>query len=286
VRPLDPPSADELEANESGTLVHDALEEIYSRLSDEGRLARGASLEAALQRARELLPLALDESELRQRALVRRRRPTAWAAFRGTVQRALDDFLERDLPRLLPGGVVRLEPEQTLAVDLQLGGDSLRVEGQVDRIAWLEDGEVRVGDYKTSKEFGLPVNPLRVLRGLSLQVPLYTRMVAARDGASESLWGEALTVPLRPERDLDRERDEERKALASVLASQSEKPLAELARLVRGGVFPLANDEDEACRYCQYKIACRIQHPPSVSRVWGSDSMRGYLALAKEGKKK
>jgi RecB family exonuclease len=287
--PLDPRSADELEANESGNFVHDALERIYSQLFDEGLLARGGSLAAAFARARALVPTALDQSEVTQRALVRWRRPTAWAAFRGTIQRALEDFLERDLARLLPGGVDELETERVLSLDLRLGNDSLRVTGKIDRIAWLADGDVRVGDYKTTQStyrFDYPVQSRRVHRGLSLQVPLYTRMVTARDGASESLYGEALTVPLRPERDLDRERDEERKARAADLASQSEKPLAELASLVRRGVFPLANDPKEACRYCEYKVACRIHHPPSVGRVEQSDSMRGYLALADEGKRK
>lgn len=280
--PLEPRSADELEANEAGVLVHDALEWIYRKLSDEGLLARGGSPAKAIAHARELLDTALDETQTKQRPRVRERHATAWRAFRGTIQRALDDFLVRDLERLLPGGVEKLETEQKIRADLAIGGESLAVQGKIDRIAWLADGNVRVGDYKTSRQFDAPVKESRIRKGLSLQVPLYTRMVAARDGIDESLYGEALTVPLRPERDRDRERDDERTVSAADLSRWSEKALVVLAGLLRDGVFPLANDEREACRYCRYKVACRVQHPPSAGRVWASDSMQGYLALEKE----
>ncbi|HKC52363.1 MAG TPA: PD-(D/E)XK nuclease family protein, partial [Myxococcota bacterium] len=231
---LDPRSADELEANEMGTFVHDALATIYSELLESGALARGASLSAAIERAKALVPLALDRSEPAQRSRVRERHPTAWAAFRATITRALVDFLERDLESLLAHGVESLEAERVVEATLSIGADSLAVKGKIDRIARLTNGEVRVGDYKTSRQFDLPLNPLRIRRGLALQVPLYTRLVALREGVAE-LRGETLTVPLRPERDRDRDREEERYVSAVELAGLSERALTELTALLRRG---------------------------------------------------
>jgi ATP-dependent helicase/nuclease subunit B len=281
--PLEPRSADELEANEMGTFVHDALATIYSELFSNGALARGAPVSVALEQAKKWVPIALDRSELTQRSRVRERHPTAWAAFRATITRALVDFLARDLESLLAHGVESLDAEEVVEATLPIGDHSLELRGKIDRIARLANGEVRVGDYKTSRQFDLPLNELRIRRGLALQVPLYTRMVAAREGAG-ALRGETLTVPLRPERDRDRDREEERYVSAGDLAILSEPALTELAALLRRGVFP-TRSEVGACRYCRYKVACRIQHPPSFTRISTNESARGYLGLAKEGKK-
>jgi len=280
---LDPRSADELEANEMGTFVHDALATIYAELLASGALARGAPLPATIEQAKSLVPIALDRSEPAQRSRVRERHPAAWAAFRGTITRALVDFLERDLESLLAHGVENLEAEREVKGKLPIADDSLEVRGKIDRIARLANGEVRVGDYKTSRQFDLPLNALRIRRGLALQVPLYTRLVAQREGGG-ALRGETLTVPLRPERDRDRDREEERYVSAVELARLSERALTELTALLRRGVFPTRNDI-AACRHCRYKVACRIQHAPSQARIASSELARGYLALADEGKK-
>ena len=42
--------------------------------------------------------------------------------------------------------------------------------------------------------------------------------------------------------------------------------------------FPIST-HDEACRYCEFAIACRTEHPPSRARIHGAELSRGYLAL-------
>jgi len=276
--PLEPRSPDELEANEAGDFVHKALEALYSDLAESGALARGTPHAAALERAHAALAGALDRVESRQRGRVRERHPTAWTAFRATISRALLDFVARDLQSLLEHGVVDLLPEEPVEARVE----SLSVKGTVDRIVRLANGEVRVGDYKTSRQFDRPLHGHSIARGLSLQIPLYALAVAARDPDAQ-VRGETLTVPLRPERDLDGDREEERWVAAEELARLSKRALGALGELLRIGLFPTANrPPDRACRGCPYTVACRVQHPPSAARIAASDSARGYFELAKE----
>jgi len=209
---------------------------------------------------------------------VRERHPTAWRAFRDTIQRALVDFMERDLASLLVDGVVELRSEHPITATLPAGAETLSLRGKIDRIARLASGELRVGDYKTSRQFDRPLDRRRVVRGLALQIPLYAQMVAAQEAGA--VRGETLTVPLRPERDRDRDRDEERFASAVELARLSRPPLAALAGLLRSGFFPLTNRKaEEACRHCDYTVACRVLHPQSAARLRSSDRAGDYLAL-------
>jgi RecB family exonuclease len=245
-------------------------------------LAPGTPARAALDHAREALSGVLDRVESEQRGRVRERHPTAWKAFRATIERALLDFLERDLESLLEHGVVALMTESEVEARLRAGGNSLPVKGTIDRIAWLANGEVRVGDYKTSRQFDRPLHAPDIARGTSLQIPLYALAVAELERAAE-VRGETLTVPLRPERDRDRDRDEERYVPAAELARLSERALGALAELLRIGFFPTSNrPPDKACRGCPYTVACRIQHPQSAARIAARDSGRSYFELPKE----
>ena len=275
-RSLDAPGADELNPNEAGQFVHRALERIYRTLHERGLLRPGVAVDTALAAARALLPGALADAAAAQRTRVRERHPTAWAAFERTTSLALDDFLQRDLAALLPAGIESLGTESPIRAELAIGPERLAIEGTIDRLARL-GGEIRVGDYKTSRQFGQPLERGRILKGLALQIPLYARAVAQLEPDARVV-GEVLTVPLRPERDRDDLRSDERQRPLDELVEWSEKAFGELASLLRRGLYPIAA-HDEACRYCDYAIACRIQHPPSRARVQGAESVRAYTAL-------
>jgi RecB family exonuclease len=278
VRALESPGADELEANEIGSFVHRALEVIYRQLFAADLLRPGADPQAALRRARASLPAVLEQATAdSRRKRVTERHPAVWSAFLATVNRALVDFLERDLPELLKEGVTRLETEQRETARLRAGERSIAVQGTIDRIAWLTSGKARVGDYKTGRSFAKPLSEARIRRGLALQLPLYARMVASSRGV-EDVEAEVLTVPLRPERDRERERDKERSKSLGDLESLSADALAELGSLLGRGLFPTTGNEPE-CRFCDYTVACRIRHPPTRARVESAESTRGYFGL-------
>ena len=278
VRTLESPGADELEANEIGSFVHGALETIYGQLREAGLLRPGTDPEIALRRARASLPAVLEQATAESgRRRVTERHPTVWAAFLGTVTRALVDFLERDLHELLPEGVTELELEQPMKAPLRAGEGSVVVRGQIDRIALRAGGETRIGDYKTGRSYDKPLSPARIARGTALQLPLYARMVAAARGA-ENVVAEVLTVPLRPERDRKREREVERSKSLAELESLSAQPLAELGDLLGRGLFPTTSHDSE-CRFCDYTVACRIRHPPTRARIESAEQARGYFGL-------
>ncbi|MEX2205112.1 MAG: PD-(D/E)XK nuclease family protein [Myxococcota bacterium] len=277
-RELVDPSPDTLDANEAGQLAHDALRSLYQRLFEEGRLAPGTDPAAAIARADALLASALDEAAKRARPRVRTREPGVWAAFLEVVGRALGDFVRRDLETLLPAGVAALDVERDLEARIELGGGiGLELEGRIDRIVQRPDGGLRVGDYKTSRNFAKPVEAPRVRRGTSLQVPLYALAVASAQNTHDVV-GEALPVPVRPERDRDRDRDTERSLELAEIETLALPVLGELAGLLERGAFPFHADPDE-CRYCPYTIACRREHGPSRERIAAANVFAPWLAL-------
>ncbi len=277
-RELEEPAADALDPAEAGSLVHATLRLVYRQLFDLGLLRAGTSPGVALERARGLLAPALADSATEARARIRERRPAVWSAYQELLRRALEDFLERDLHELLPGGIDELETEDPIEAILDLGeGIELAIKGQIDRIVRDSNGVLRVGDYKTGRDFGRPVNETRVKRGASLQIPLYALAVSTvRDTAAVT--GEALPVPLRPERDRDGDRRAERSLPLARIEDLSRPVLAELTRLLSAGVFPFHEDRAE-CRYCAYTIACRRTEPASRERVRSSGISRRWFEL-------
>jgi RecB family exonuclease len=215
------------------------------------------------------------------RSRVRTRQPALWEALVAKISHAIDDLLRRDLRALLPAGVVGLEVEQPISASIDLGEESrLRVAGAIDRLLTLPDGTLRVGDYKTSRDFKKPVSKSRIKKGTSLQLPLYALAVAA-DRERRAVIGEALPVPLRPERDLDEERDKERALPLDEIEALARPVLRELTDLLANAEFPFHHDGAE-CRYCPYTVACRHEHSESRERVESAPGLAGWHAFRGE----
>ena len=281
-RELEDRSPDALEPTEAGTLVHEALRQIYQTLFDEGALRAGTDPEVARARAASLTPNALASAASRLRSRVKTRQPAVWDAYLELVAVALDDFLRRDLASLLPAGVTELEGERTVAATVAIGADlRLAIEGRIDRIVRGTDATLRVGDFKTARDFAKPVSPARVRSGTSLQIPLYALAVAA-ERETEAVIGEALPVPLRPERDRADLREAERSIPLDAIQKNALPVLTELVRLLAAGDFPFRHD-DEECRFCPYTLACRHEQTESRARVTAAPALRGWFALRGDG---
>jgi hypothetical protein len=133
--------------------VHVALHKLYEALAAEGALRADTPVERARERAEALLPGALSAAASEVRGDVQARHPRLFEAHLDSVAASIRDFLRRDLVELLPRGVARIEPEQTLGARLELpGGAALDVEGRIDRILHRPEGALRVGD-KTGRRF-------------------------------------------------------------------------------------------------------------------------------------
>ena len=155
-------------------------------------------------------------------------------------------------------------------------GAELQVRGTADRILELSSGEVRVSDYKTRRDTRDLLRPSWIRKGLALQIPLYL-LAVGEEHPDGNVVGEALAVPLRPERDRDGRR-KKRTALSLEDAAEQALPAIDvLTRLLQAGAFPFRRDAH--CSHCAYVVACRKAHPPSEERVRSAAPFREYFEL-------
>jgi RecB family exonuclease len=164
--------------------------------------------------------------------------------------------------------VVELEHARAAAIDV---GDGVAIDlvGRFDRVLDGRNGTL-VGDYKTSGNLSWRTEPARMLRGQTLQVPVYALLA----GASRV---ELLGVG--PAYDPDDERSRPVfEAFVGDLRGGFLETLRTLVELRRRGVFPAAPDRH--CGWCAYRTTCRRNHPPTAHRELGRDDARAFRALA------
>ncbi len=265
-----------LDAREAGLVVHGVLRRIYNELFEQGYLGASRPAEAALTQARAALPRAIAEEarDLRERLL--QRYPTLWQAFEQQVRKASEDFITRDLGRLLPGGLTSLRVEEEVSFTRSSTGVELQVRGKADRILELTSGEVRVSDYKTRRDTRDFLRPSSIRKGIALQIPLYVLAVGEQH-PGENVVGDVLAVPLRPERDRDERRAREAALSLEEAVEQALPALDVMTRLLHAGCFPFRRDAH--CSHCAYAVACRKAHPPSEERVRGAAPFNEYFEL-------
>jgi ATP-dependent helicase/DNAse subunit B len=259
VRPLEEPATPlAMIPKELGNSVHELLDQVYTVLRDE-RLFGDAPTEKLVTRGLSLLDERRDRvfGELGRRFA--RRLPLLWKlnaeSWFGTLRR----FVQDDLRRI---GDARARPEsfETLRTEtLDFGEDVTEsIRGKFDRLFDGDDG-LRVGDYKTSTSLDDRVNPTQMLKGRTLQVPLY-RMMAGPDATVELLG-------VHPDLDIDGEghREEFAGFKNDEISGSFMDTMRVLLRMRRDGVFPFHPD-DMRCTWCDYTTACRRQHPPTLDR--------------------
>lgn len=276
-RELEHPGPAGLDDAESGRFVHAALDQLYTELAEQGALRPQASAATAREAAERLLPAALERAAAELRGDMQKRHPRIFEAYLDAMAASIRDFLKRDLDALLPQGAVAIESEREVSARIDVGGGAaLDVEGRIDRIVQRPDGSLRVGDYKTGS-FKKQLAKLEILRGRSLQLPLYT-LAVAQSCATDAVSAEVLPVPRHPQRDRDEARSEERSLPLSDLETLSQPALAELERLLARGDFPFRSDE-LGCAHCPHTIACRYAQPESEARSRAAQEREAYFAL-------
>jgi hypothetical protein len=154
---------------------------------------------------------------------------------------------------------------------LDLGsGAAIAVRGKFDRLLEGDDGPI-VADYKFSSKLERRMDSALMLKGQTLQVPLYRAMAGPH--AKVELLG------VHP--DLDPASEEARPQFAGFADPQLEgsfrQTLRVLADLHRDGCYPFRSDKH--CEWCDYQQACRRHHPPSVERAQQFADARAYHGL-------
>jgi hypothetical protein len=274
--PPEPVSELGLAEREIGLAVHVLLETLYQALRDEGRFD-GQSEHDLVERAIELLETRRESIFGSLSRRLARRLPLLWETQGGRWLETLRRFLRADLHRIHSEGLTVVSFEDPVTVDLDLGdGCRVTVRGRFDRTLALGDRLI-VGDYKASPRLGGRVDPTRMLKAQTLQVPLYRMM------AGEGAWVELLGV--HP--DLDVEDDAHRLEFPGFEEAELEGSFRDSMRalvvLRERGVYPF-NPCEENCRWCRFKCACRRNHAPTLERERLREDSAAFRALGKKSK--
>jgi ATP-dependent helicase/nuclease subunit B len=264
----DEPSALAISSRDAGTGIHALLEEVYRALDDEGLFAPVGRAEL-VQRGRELLEERRDDvlGDLGRR--LSRRLPLLWRERARSWAAVLSARVVNDLARIESLELKPLGFEESCSRRLDLGDDvGLRLSARFDRRLEGPDG-VTVGDYKISKNVARRVDPTAMLKGTTLQAPLY-RLLAGEDATVEM-------IGIHPELGEDDARVSFSGFEKEAQEASFRDTLRVLLQLRNGGNFPF--NDDRHCQWCPYKSACRRGHPPSVARERQSTDAAGYRGL-------
>jgi len=264
-----------IDKHELGSIVHNALEALYRKLIDEKRFERGAP--AALRaRAREILPEAWGEATRSIDRRLARHLPLFWSWHQETWIAALDAFVAEDLERIVEEGwsVDRLEHPAVETLDFGEGVKAA-ISGRFDRVLEGSQGTL-VGDFKSSGDLPKKVHLTTMLKGQSLQVPLYSMMAG---GAAVELLG------VGPDFDPADDEDEKRRVAFSGFDDDEQRrgfieTVRVLLSLIERGSYPL--NDGFHCGWCAYVQACRKTHPPTLWREEHSRDADDYRDVSRK----
>lgn len=269
------PSPFAVDRGEMGTLVHDFLAKLYPRLHEEGLFGKGRRAEL-IERARRIFPDLWAEATAAVRERLGPAAPFLWRLELERWQRALLAFVEEDLGRLSDTGAVPEGFEVPREAALDLGrGRPIVVRGRFDRIV-RQEGQVVVSDYKTSPKLRTMASTSDMLKGQTLQAPLY-RLLAG--GAPVELLG------VGPDNDPADVRSELRRVTfdgfdRSDHEAGFRETLDVLVGLARAGGFPF--NKGRHCGRCAYDRACRRNHPPAAHRNLHAPDTEQYRLVLKK----
>lgn len=275
VSPLD------LAARDLGIAVHTLLEKVYLRLQDEGVFQEAARSDPTT-RGLELVERHWEEAFSSLRSKVDRRLAPLYNIRESHWRRAVEAFIRVDLATLKPPPFLEFELESYATREIELPDKSkIQLGGRFDRVARsLEDnGTTIITDYKTSGNLKDRLNPTYMLKGDKLQVPVY-HLLKDNLPAVELL---GVGPDFRPEE--ENRNDFRFTGFKGDEASGMLETLGVLTRLIGNGVFPLW-EKSPSCRYCVFKPACRINHPPTLERESSSVDSADFRLLKKKTSKK
>lgn len=256
-----PPEDDEentISALDKGSLVHKILEQF---VKNQG------STEAAL----------LAEAE-KQFAEYDRRGVTGhhllWEVEKEQIRAGLTAFLKADA-EWLGATPAKSNAEISFGRKTELGEVSIAIdglgdvwfEGKIDRLDALDDGEVRVRDFKTGRpdkytSGNTAQNAATVANGQALQLPVYTaaaRLIYPNATVKASYSFPLASTPRNDGRPYDDEHD----------LAEFRTTLQRIVGTARAGVFPATpeadgNERGSNCRYCDFKQLC----PTRRRQIW------------------
>jgi ATP-dependent helicase/nuclease subunit B len=257
-----------------GIAVHRALDAAFS----EEILSLGDPSDPRVEQAIRQRIVAIAREEFAKLARARLRGFDAVAAALSQLwQETIAEAALADIKILREEGATEILRESAFRTSLRFGAREAAVEGRIDRVARTADGE-RVTDYKTGRadvaqKLGLP----SILRGKQLQLAIYGLVREAVTGSFPSLE----LVRVAPQLGV-RERDRRKVVAAAKLAparARLARALETLLTFAEEGKFPITLDDDD-CKYCEYRKACRRAHVPTRERHASAPQFADYYGLS------
>lgn len=263
-----PEDLDEVAPTEIGRLVHSILEGFYRRYRP------GAEVEPLLQRV-----WKTECAKTRNSIFVRHE--IEWEIETEHIFRALRRFLiEEDLPELH-----NLNFEVLLERKGEVSVGEVRFEGFIDRIV-VAGVQARVDDYKWKAKSD--PSERAALRGLSVQLPLYARMAAEllKDRPIDRIRARLILLKsLLRYASLKEITGEEAPRLEEELpedfwerqGTHFKNVLAAMTDGLAGGRFFVR--PNSMCAWCDYRLACRRLHVPTVRRAESDPAAAAYWSI-------
>ena len=190
-----------------------------------------------------------------------------WEVTKGEILVGLREFLDAEVKWF--GGSAPVESKAevqfekiSVAVD---GLGDVWFKGKIDRLDVLDDGEVRVRDFKTGRpdkytSGNTAQNAATVANGQALQLPVYTaaaRLTYPNAPVKASYSFPLASTPRNDGRPYNDEQD----------LPEFRTTLQRIVGTARAGVFPATPDGDgerSNCRYCDFKQLC----PTRRRQIW------------------
>ena len=287
------PMSKELPSRVWGELVHKGLCEVYQDLSKHGwpkRIVSPAQLTG-------IVNLQMDhvfEDHARKLGTGYR---LIWTLMRARLVRMILSMIEIDQRDYSEQGLVpygyEVEAEGELQGEAQAQSELLKIRGRFDRVDKAEDhSRVRIVDYKFSLRRSFHPDDFdlvsKALQGRQLQPPLYSFMTKL-NLESDTVGVGLSTSPIRSVvfrylRPMQEESVHSASFSGATWKTATGKQLKctihSWIQGIRDGKFFIL--PGPSCRSCQYVSACRFQHHPSWSRVYGLPLARTYRGIRKQ----
>jgi RecB family exonuclease len=287
----EPEDIERIDHLQRGSLIHEILQKFLSAIVPGDPPRR----EARDRHLALLMKIAHEEGEERVRRGVTGR-PLIWKMDKKVIDEDLVRWYDEELKDaastgMVPGGFeARFGPggwgfgpeDETLSSDeplaISVDGRTLHVQGRIDRIDWMADGEeFRVIDYKTGKKNARDKD--RLAAGTMLQLPIYLRAAARMLGRSEAT-GEAQYFYVSSRGNFKRHVISGDELGAS--EADFERILAAIANGIDGGYFapnPEGPDKRSNCMWCDYKDVCDAQIARIMTNKAGDERSAAFIAL-------
>ena len=233
---------------ERGSFLHEVVEQFYKSWdADPGGAITDDNLEAALAKFREIADEALASLPAADRAQ-ERTLLLGSAASPGLAERLL--YFEIQLPGTASRRILEERAEGTFDFTSESGTRTISLNAVADRIDVLEEGGIRVIDYK----LGRPPD-----KEIGLQLPVYglcqTRSLQQKLGGEQPLTAAAY-FSFNHRHD---PRVYEGAAIDELLRDGQARLVA-AADAIERGEFPASPHEPRDCKWCAYPAICRKEY--------------------------